>query len=127
MDTKKIKQDDLWKPCPKGMIQRVADRTVEESRVDRTVGKKNDLDRRRILQIAAAVAVTTAAGTIAYRSQFAPASRKGQRGITCGTCVKNIKQYVQKTLDDQQLATKMDAHLKKCKSCRAKYEQIRLA
>ena len=127
MDKQKAKQDQLWQQCPKGMLLQVAARGSEQNRTRNTSGEANQFDRRRMLQIAAAVAVSAGAGTIAYRSLFPPVSSKGYGGISCVTCIKHLDKYIQQALEDQQLAAQMEKHLELCKGCRAKYDMRRNA
>ena len=123
MDKHNSGQEQLWKSCPKGMLREVADRSTEQNRIRKGHTGSNQVDRRRMLQIAAAVAVTAGAGTIAYRSLFAPASSNGYGGISCATCIKNFEKHIQKALEEQMVA-KMDKHLELCKSCRMKYDRM---
>jgi len=125
MDKQTSNQDQLWQACPKGMLLEVAQRSAEQRGTHKASGETNQVDRRRMLQIAAAVAVTTGAGTIAYRSLFAPASSKGYGGISCVVCRNNLHKYIEKSLEDQQLVAKMDKHLELCKNCQTKYDMMR--
>ncbi len=137
MDKNNSSQEDLWKQCPKGMLREVAVRNAERNRIQKDPGKPNKFDRRGLLKIAAAIAVTGGAGTIAYRSLFpafkpftpvttvSPGGEYG--GITCEMCLSNIEKYIQKGLEDHGLVAKMDKHLELCDSCRAKYDMMRNA
>ena len=118
----KARQDSLWEPCPQGMLLQVADRSSEQIRERKSQTSSGQFDRRQLLKIAAAVAVTTGAGVIGYQSLYAPVSSKGYGGISCSTFRKNLDKYIQKGLEDQQLLPKMDKHLELCKPCQAKYD-----
>lgn len=115
------------------MIQQVADRrdkdrsAKELNRSQHGVGTTLSTDRRTMLKIAAAVAVTAGAGTIAYRSVFAPVAPSGYGGLTCKSCVENLPKYIQKCLEDRQLVAQMDEHLRLCPGCRARFDQMKNA
>ena len=126
-DKNNSSQDHLWEPCPQGMLLQVADRCSEQIRTRKSGAGSGQFDRRQLLKIAAAVAVTTGAGVIGYQSLYAPVSSKGYGGISCTTCRKNLEKYIQKGLEDQQLVAKMDKHLELCKGCRAKHDMMQTA
>ena len=125
--SEKARQDSLWEPCPQGMLLQVADRSTEKIRHRKSQADSGQFDRRQLLKIAAAVAVTTGAGVIGYRSLVAPMPSKGYGGISCTTCRKNLKKYIQKGIEDQQFLAKMDKHLELCKGCKAKLDMMQTA
>jgi len=140
MDNQNSSQEHLWKRCPKGMLRQVADRSKEQKRVQKSPRGQNQFDRRHLLKIAAAVAVTTGAGTIAYRSMSAPTSMgpigkptaapamaMGYGGISCGTFISNLQKFIDEGLEDQELVAKMDKHLELCKGCKARYDRKQTA
>ena len=120
-------QDHLWEPCPQGMLLQVADRSSEQIRERKSQTGSGQFDRRQLLKIAAAVAVTTGAGVIGYQSLYPRVPSKGYGGISCATFRKNMEKYIQKGIEDQQLVAKMDKHLKLCKPCQAKYDMMQTA
>lgn len=122
-----LSADHLWEPCPQGMLVQVADSCSKQIRDRKSQAGSGQFDRRQLLKIAAAVAVTTGAGVIGYQSLYAPVSSKGYGGISCGTFRKNLEKYIQKGVEDQQLAAKMDKHLELCKGCQAKYNMMKTA
>jgi len=111
-------EDQLWKRCPQGMLRDVADRSAERSRAQDS-DAPNQFDRRRLLQLAAGIAITAGAGTIAYRSLYP----LNAGSITCNTFLTNLKKFTQEGLDDQQLIAQMDQHRKECKSCKRHYDR----
>ncbi len=127
MANKSPNQEQLWKRCPQGVLHRVANRTEKRNTARKGLGGSQQFDRRRMLQIAAAVAVTTGAGTLAYQSLFPRVKSKGYGGISCSDFLSNLQKHIDKSLDDQQLVASMDEHLKLCKPCRARYEKMRNA
>lgn len=128
MDNNNSKQDQVWQKCPKGMIQKVADRSAEGlSRIQLGVDTTLSTDRRAMLKIAAAIVVTAGAGTIAYRSVFAPVAPNTHGGLTCKSCVENLPKYMEKRLEDQRMVAKMDEHLRLCAGCRARFDQMKNA
>ena len=122
MDNTSSNQGQLWKQCPKGILRQVADRSANLNRCDET----NQFDRRKMLQIAAAVAVTAGAGTIAYHSLFNSPSVKsmGYGGISCAKFISNMQKYIDEGLEDQELVACMDKHLELCKGCQARHERM---
>ena len=120
-------QDHLWEPCPQGMLLQVADRSSEQIRERKSQTGSGQFDRRQLLKIAAAVAVTTGAGVIGYQSLYPSVPSKGYGGISCATFRKNMDKYIQKGLEDQQLVAKMDKHLELCKGCKARYDRKQTA
>ena len=133
MDNKSSNQEQHWKQCPQGVLQRVADRTAKRESGRKSPGGSNQFDRRRMLQIAAAIVVTTGAGTVAYQSlfprvehtPFPRAHSDGYGGINCREFLKNMEAYIEKGLDDQKLIAAMDEHLRLCEPCQAKYNSMR--
>ena len=123
MDKHNSNQEQLWKQCPKGLLLQVASVGHEKNCHQKVTSQQSQFDRRRMLQIAAAVAVSAGAGTIAYRSLFASASSMGYGGISCSVCLANLEKHIQKGLEES-LAAKMDQHLETCRTCRAKYDMM---
>ena len=93
-------QDHLWEPCPQGMLLQVADRSSEQIRERKSQTGSGQFDRRQLLKIAAAVAVTTGAGVIGYQSLYPRVPSKGYGGISCATFRKNMEKYIQKGIED---------------------------
>ena len=136
MDSQNSNKERLWEQCPEGMLRNVADRRAGEHRLQQAAAEENQFDRRQLLQLAGAVAVSVGAGTLAYRSLY-PHEGPNQThpmanwtptpfdGVTCDVCIANLQNYMQKSIDEQKLVAKMDEHLKICPSCRAKLDEMR--
>ena len=123
MENPTLNKDKLWRKCPPGLLQQVVGRGKERCHKKNT-SKDGAFDRRRLLQIAAAVAVTSGAGTIAYRSMFAPVAPAAPTALSCTKCISLIPKYLEKSIEDQQLVAQMDKHLGFCPKCQSKLDMM---
>jgi len=106
--------DQAWEPCHPGMIHEAA---------------KESVSRRRLLQIALAVACigiisSTTFFALLYGQDQPPVQDGLPGGIACITVHDHLIDFVSDRIEDKQLERNLASHLLKCRSCRTTYEEI---
>ena len=137
MDQRNRNEIDLWKPCVKGSLQKIA----HENR-NRFSNNVEAVDRRNMLKfVAGTVAVAASVGFVATfnLSPSGPApqtddsnsSRKSMdmgmmiAGLSCKTCQDNIPSYATEKIEDQDMIFKMGEHIRQCDMCREVFEKTK--
>ncbi len=106
-----------WVDCRGGEISGL----VRRLKSQRTTEKRRQIVRS--VSVAAALLLMVGIGWTMLSG--APSQiKKGQGGIACSEVVKNGKQYVLHELDPE-LASRINAHLGKCKNCQRKLAVLR--
>ena len=129
MDNKNTKIDELWKPCPTGMIQQVVDQTGP-TLAQASPDTKGGMDRRGLLKIAAAVAVVAGAGALTYRLYDSAKPKLHNynfvhAGISCEDVLAKLSEYNDQTIEDKELTERIEGHLKTCPKCGTAFETIK--
>ena len=129
---------DLWKPCAKGTLQKIAHDCRNRFSNDVEAG-----DRRNMLKlVAGTAAVAATVGIVASYGLSSSGSDPqttddpksgGQAmgmemmiaGLSCKTCQDNIPAYVTEKIEDQDMIFKMGEHIRQCDMCREVFEKTR--
>ena len=127
MNKNDAQNDALWEPCPSGKIQTVIDQTAPTLRQP-PAGCEGAVDRRGLLKIAAAVAVGAGAAVLTYRLSNPTKPRMNSTvlaGISCAEVYEKLPEYIDQSIEDRELTTKIGDHLKLCSHCLKAYEQMK--